>query len=125
MTNSGIDHSVALCDKLEIQGINTRRLDPSPLPPARLLEIDAATWGKAAETAQLQQWRDQMLVGLEPKAAKRAETKRIQELEKELRRKDKALAETAALLVLKKKAQAIWGDEDDDTTGERGSRPLS
>jgi hypothetical protein len=35
-------------------------------------------------------------------------------LEKELRRKDKALAETAALLVLKKKAQEIWGDEDDD-----------
>jgi hypothetical protein len=56
-----------------------------------------------------------MLIGLEPKPAKRAETKRINELEKELRRKDKALAETAALLVLKKKAQAIWEDEDDDT----------
>lgn len=65
--------------------------------------------------AQLQQWRDQMLIGLEPKAVKRAESKRIHELEKELRRKDKALAETAALLVLKKKAQEIWGDEDDDT----------
>ena len=65
--------------------------------------------------AQLQQWRDQMLVGLEPMPAKRAETKRIRELEKDLRRKDKALAETAALLVLKKKAQEIWGDEDDDT----------
>ncbi len=65
--------------------------------------------------AQLQQWRDQMLIGLEPKPAKRVETKRIRELEKELRRKDKALAETAALLVLKKKAQEIWGDEDDDT----------
>jgi hypothetical protein len=36
-------------------------------------------------------------------------------LEKELRRKDKALVETAALLVLKKKAQEIWGDEGDDT----------
>jgi len=33
-------------------------------------------------------------------------------LEKELNRKEKALAETAALLVLKKKAQAIWGDEE-------------
>ena len=65
--------------------------------------------------AQLQQWRDQMIIGLEPKPLKRAETKRIQELEKELRRKDKALAETAALLVLKKKAKEIWGDEDDDT----------
>jgi hypothetical protein len=43
------------------------------------------------------------------------ESKRIRELERELRRKEKALAETAALLVLKKKARAIWGDEDDDT----------
>ena len=34
---------------------------------------------------------------------------------KKLRRKDKALAETAALLVLKKKVQEIWGDGDDDT----------
>lgn len=65
--------------------------------------------------ALLQQWRDQMLVGLEPKPAKRGETKRIRELEKELNRKDKALAETAALLVLKKKARDIWGDEDDST----------
>lgn len=50
-----------------------------------------------------------------------AEAKRIQELERELRRKDKALAETAALLVLKKKVQAIWGDED-ATTDPRSER---
>jgi hypothetical protein len=31
---------------------------------------------------------------------------------KQLRRKDKALAETAALLVLKKKAQDIWGNDE-------------
>ncbi len=37
-----------------------------------------------------------------------AESKRIRELERELRRKEKALAEAAALLILKKKAQAIW-----------------
>ena len=35
-------------------------------------------------------------------------------LKKELRRKEKALAETAALLVLQKKAKAIWGDNEDD-----------
>ena len=34
-------------------------------------------------------------------------------LKKELHRKDKALAETAALLVLKKKVQDIWGDDED------------
>ena len=44
-----------------------------------------------------------------------AESKRIKELERELRRKDKALAETAALLVLQKKVREIWGDGDDDT----------
>lgn len=32
--------------------------------------------------------------------------------------RDKALAEAAALLVLQKKVQAIWGDADDDTTKE-------
>ncbi len=35
-------------------------------------------------------------------------------VEKELRRKEKALAEAAALLALQKKAQAIWGDGEDD-----------
>lgn len=40
--------------------------------------------------------------------------KRIKELEKELKRKEKALAETAALLVLRKKANAIWGDGEDE-----------
>jgi hypothetical protein len=41
-------------------------------------------------------------------------------LEKELLRKDKALAETAALLVLKKKVQEIWGDGDDNTSAKNG-----
>ena len=43
----------------------------------------------------------------------RLDKKRIQELERELRRKEKALAEAAALLVLRKKAQAIWGEDED------------
>ena len=40
--------------------------------------------------------------------------KKIKELEQDLRRKDKALAETAALIVLRKKAQAIWGAPEED-----------
>lgn len=40
--------------------------------------------------------------------------KQINQLEKELRRKDRALAETAALLVLRKKANAIWGGIEDE-----------
>ena len=81
-------------------------------------ELGAFLRSQGLHEAQLQQWRDQMLAGLEPmtvpRGKKALEGKRVRELEKELRRKDKALAETAALLVLKKKAQAIWGDEDDD-----------
>lgn len=38
---------------------------------------------------------------------------RIRELERELRRKDAALAETAALLVLRKKLNAYWGSDDE------------
>ena len=44
----------------------------------------------------------------------RAEKKRSKELERELLRKERALAETAALLTLRKKAQAIWGDVEED-----------
>ena len=47
--------------------------------------------------------------------ARSADTRRIKELERELRRKDRALAETAALLVLQKKVHEIWGDGDDGT----------
>ena len=36
-------------------------------------------------------------------------------LKKELNRKDKALAETAALLVLQKKVHAIWGNDEDNS----------
>ena len=48
------------------------------------------------------------------KEARKADEKRIKDLERDLGRKDKALAETAALLVLRKKAQAIWGDSEDE-----------
>jgi len=73
--------------------------------------------------SHLQQWRKEVESGareeLSPrkrKAKRRAEQRRIRQLERELKRKEKALAEAAALLVLKKKVQQIWGDEDDDTT---------
>ncbi len=44
----------------------------------------------------------------------RRDKKRIRELEHDLRHKEKALAETAALLVLRKKAEAIWGKGEDE-----------
>ena len=48
------------------------------------------------------------------KAIRKTDEKRIKELERELKRKEKALAETAALLVLRKKAQAIWGGTEEE-----------
>lgn len=72
---------------------------------------------RGVHEAQLRAWRTQALAGLSGGPPRRSaeEGRRIRALERELKRKDKALAETAALLVLKKKAQEIWGDADDDT----------
>lgn len=66
-------------------------------------------------------WKKRMEAGLERggglSAASRTERvqdkQKIKELEKELQRKDRALAETAALLVLKKKADLIWGSGEE------------
>jgi transposase len=44
-----------------------------------------------------------------------ATTKRIRKLERELARKEKALAEAAVLLVLKKTIDSHYKEEDDDT----------
>ena len=64
--------------------------------------------------SDLEAWRDQAIAALATPAEVRArpeetrkDRRRIQELEREMRRKDKALAETAALLVLSKKLSAI------------------
>ena len=77
---------------------------------------------RGLHSTHLTQWREQCVAGVKARRSKKAspEAKRIRELERELQRKDKALAETAALLVLKKKVQAIWGDEDDPTTRRSG-----
>lgn len=53
--------------------------------------------------------------GLEPRGQLfRHDRRRIKELERELRRKDKALAETSALLVLSRKVAAIFNKGEDE-----------
>jgi len=44
----------------------------------------------------------------------KSEKKRAKELEKDLQKKEKALAEAAALLLLRKKARAIWGNNEEE-----------
>jgi len=71
---------------------------------------------------QLQTWRQLCEQANEGKKkgtssfpiAQASNQRRIRELERELQRKEKALAEAAALLVLRKKADAIWGKDADE-----------
>lgn len=65
-------------------------------------------WRQACENAN--DWDRQVANKL--KASQKDDQKRIKHLERELKRKEKALAEVAALLVLQKKVQAIWGDPE-------------
>jgi transposase-like protein len=65
---------------------------------------------------QLQTWHEAFLTASEPairdsRSAVRELQSKNDLLERQLRRKDKALAEAAALLVLQKKFQALWADE--------------
>jgi transposase len=71
---------------------------------------------EGVKRVEYEQWR----IALDEGGGSSASTnKRIRQLERELARKEKALAEVAALLVLKKKVEALYGEgEDDDTNGE-------
>lgn len=40
----------------------------------------------------------------------------VKKLRRDIRRKDKVLAEQAAIIILKKKVQDLWGDEEEDDT---------
>ena len=81
-------------------------------------ELGVFLRSKGIHEAVLAEWRQQAVAGLrgtEAASKLQRESREMRELKRELKRKDKALAETAALIVLKKKVQEIWGAEDDDT----------
>ena len=93
------------------------------LETATKSEIEIAEYcrSKGLFVEQVQAWKDACMQangGVAEQASilqkeLRQKEKEIRLLEHELRRKDAALAETAALLVLRKKANAIWGDGAD------------
>jgi hypothetical protein len=66
---------------------------------------------EGVQLAHLERWR---LALAEDGQGSVATTKRIRKLERELVRKEKALAEAATLLVLKKTIESHYQDEDDD-----------
>lgn len=89
--------TVALSEAERGEYCRKRGLYPEPLP----------AWRRACAQANASQ------AAPRPKHDAQADKRRIQELERELRRKEKALAEAAALLVLRKKAEAIWGKDEE------------
>jgi len=77
---------------------------------------------KGLYVEQVKDWKKQCLGGFQSsyeqaQTAKKQATSdkaEIKYLKKDLRRKEKALAETAALLVLRKKLNALLGEEDEE-----------
>jgi len=90
---------------------------------AAMSETSKSAWCRehGVYPAELDKWRSSCTAALaEPEEARaspqatRADRKRIKELERDLLRKDRALAETAALLVLSKKVAAIFNKGEDE-----------
>lgn len=116
---------------------------PKQWTPAEKIRVLAAAEGIKGEALgallrregiheeQLRGWREAAAVALGAEAAAPGGTKaqgkrgvaeakkRVKELERELRRKDKALAEAAAMLLLEKKLQEMGWDDGGGSTGGR------
>jgi len=90
---------------------------------ASLSEAELAEYcrSKGLYAEQVRAWRDACMQangGVAKEATRyqqelKQSLRKVKDLEKELQRKEAALAEAAALLVLRKKANAIWGDGED------------
>ena len=89
---------------------------------ASMSEADKSAWCRAQGLfpSELDEWRQAATASLGSSetavttASTRADRRRIRELERDLRRKDKALAEAAALLVLSKKLAGLFPKDADE-----------
>lgn len=85
-------------------------------------ELSEYCRAKGLYVEQVKAWKADSLKGfassreqeLEAKQQRKADRKEIKQLKRELRQKEKALAETAALLVLRKKLDAFWENDNED-----------
>ena len=94
------------------------------LETSGMSETDLAEYArqKGLYVEQIAEWRDACInanggmarMARSLNAALKESEKEKRRLEKELQRKEKALAEAAALLVLRKKLEAIWGKSEED-----------
>lgn len=91
------------------------------LATSRLDEVSLGSYCRehGLYSYQLIEWRQQFMNTPQQKndIQSKSELKTLKEenkrLQRELRRKDKALAEASALLIMKKKANLIWGEDED------------
>jgi len=92
------------------------------LETASLNEIDLGEYcrQKGIYPEDIKNWKNNFIHDSSVKKSKsqrqqaQQQNKIIQQLSSELRRKDKALAEAAALLILQKKFQALWTESEDE-----------
>jgi transposase-like protein len=85
------------------------------------VELNAYCREKGVYPGQIKAWREACIRGNQPqdkhlrrKASYQQHKRKINTLERELKRKEKALAEMAALLVLRKKYDALWEEPEGD-----------
>ena len=81
--------------------------------------LSAFLQAEGVKLADLERWR---LALDDRETSSTAMTKRVRALERELARKEKALAEAAALLVLKKKVEDLYPEDEDDDTDKRSDK---
>lgn len=89
--------------------------------PLNEVELSEYCRSKGLFKKQVDQWKVEALSGYQKSVQtkkqqsrhRQEDKKKIKQLERELKRKEKALAETAALLVLSKKCEAIWGVDEE------------
>ena len=91
---------------------------------AKLNETELAEYcrNKGLYPEQIAQWKAQSLTGFSTTEQQTAQVRRqhqtdqkqIKQLKQEIKRKDKALAEAAAILILRKKLNALWGEDEDE-----------
>ena len=107
----------------------TKELSPETkltiiIDTAKLNETELAEYcrSKGLYPEQISQWKAQSLTGFSTseqqtnlnRKQQQADQKQIKQLKQEIKRKDKALAEAAAILILRKKLNALWGEDEDE-----------
>lgn len=84
----------------------------------KLSEIDQGKWlrSNGISSERVDRWRNEIkeILSKNSKSKKKSESKDVKDLKKELKIKEKALAEASAILFAKKKLDAFFGDREEE-----------